>query len=163
MTTAGHNYLVRAKRSIAAHGRDAAALELLNKAADAGNAEAIYAIGTWYLFGTHVRKNFRQAAEMLQRAAELGYASANYDLAVSYEKGKGVERDRPKAFSLYMKAALLGDEQAMYEVGRCFYWGIGTLRDRQAAEVWFKAFKRLEEKPKQAAAPKPKAKRQNAG
>ncbi|HRO39007.1 MAG TPA: tetratricopeptide repeat protein [Flavobacteriales bacterium] len=163
MATAGSTYLARAKRSIAAHGRDGAAFELLSKAADAGNAEAIYAIGTWYLFGTHVRKNFRQAAGMLQRAADLGHASANFDLAVSYEKGKGVERDRSKAFSLYMKAALLGDEQATFEVGRCFHWGIGTLRDRQAAEVWFKAFKRFGGVPNQAAARKPKAKRQKAG
>jgi len=159
MATAGSSYLTRAKRSIAVHGRGAEAFTLLEKAAEAGHAEAIYAIGTWYLSGDFVRKNFRQAIAYLQRASDLGHAAATYDLAVSYEKGKGVERDRSKAFSLYMKAALAGDGQATYEVGRCFWWGIGTARDRQAAEVWYKAFQRLGTPTRMAAAHKPKARK----
>lgn len=160
MATAGSSYLARAKRSIALHGRDAAAFTLLQRAGAAGHPEAIYAIGTWFLSGEYVQKNFRRAAEFLQRASDLGHAAASHDLAVSYERGKGVERDRSKAFSLYMKAALAGDRQAMYEVGRCFWWGVGTARDRRAAEVWYKAFQRLGGDTRMAAAGKPKARKQ---
>jgi TPR repeat protein len=140
MAIPGNTYLAQARRAIARHGRGEVAFHLLERSAGMGNAEAIYAIGTWYLFGSHVRKNYRTAAEFLQRASDLGHAAALFDLAISYEKGKGVERDKGQAFRLYMKAALAGDQQAKYEVGRCFYWGIGTTKDRQAAEVWFKAF-----------------------
>ena len=120
------------------------AVSLLQQAAAVGNAEALYALGTWHLFGKHVKKNYRQAAVFLERAEQLDYSEAAYDLAVCYEKGAGVDRDTNKAFGLYMKAALLGDKQAKYEVGRCFYWGIGTSKDRDAANVWFDAYERGE-------------------
>lgn len=156
MANPGNTYLAQAKRAVTLHGRGEAAFRLLERSAGLGNAEAIYAIGTWHLFGTHVRKNFRKAAEYLQRASDLGHAAASFDLAVSYEKGKGVDRDKGHAFRLYMKAALLGDRQAKYEVGRCFYWGIGTTKDRQAAEVWYKAYGQ-EPQAKAAASRKPLA------
>lgn len=156
MANTGNAYLAQAKRAVALHGHGASAFSLLDRAAGMGNAEAIYAIGTWYLFGTYVRKNFRKAAEFLQRASDLGHAAASFDLAISHEKGKGVDRDKGQAFRLYMKAALLGDRQAKYEVGRCFYWGIGTAKDRQAAEVWFTAYGQ-EPQAKAAASRKPLA------
>lgn len=118
------------------------ALALLNRAAGLGNAEALYALGTWHLFGKHVKKDLRHAADLLHRATALDHPDAAYDLAVSHEKGAGVKMDKHRAFGLYMKAALLGDRQAMYEVGRCFYWGIGTSKDRDAAEIWFTAFEK---------------------
>lgn len=148
--------LAQAKRAITLHGHGEAAFNLLHKAADLGSAEAIYAIGTWYLFGTHVPRNYRKATDFLQQASDLGWAAACFDLAIAYEKGKGVPRDKGQAFRLYMKAALLGDRQAKYEVGRCFYWGIGTTKDRQAAEVWYKAFGQ-EPQAKAAASRKPGA------
>lgn len=124
---------------------------LLLKAEQAGNAEAIYALGTWYLFGKHLPKDHRKAAEYLERATALDHADAAYDLAVSYELGKGVNKDIQRAFSLYMKAALQGDRQATYEVGRCFYWGIGTSKDRQVAAVWFDAYQRMGKNERMAA------------
>ncbi len=129
----------------------AIALALLRKAEEAGNAEAIYALGTWHLFGKHVRKDLKKATSYLERASSLDHPDAAYDLAVSYERGAGVAKDVAKAFSLYMKAALLGERQSTYEVGRCFYWGIGTNADRQVANVWFDAFERLEKHGKIAA------------
>lgn len=135
---AGATYLKKALDLCKSKDYDgAAALALLEKADRLGNAEAAYAIGTWYLFGKHVVKHYPTAVSYLQRAASRGYASAASDLAVCYEKGAGVLKDKGEAFRLYMKAARLGDKQAAYEVGRCFYWGIGTAKDRRAAEVWY--------------------------
>ena len=136
--SAGATYLKKALDLVKSKDYDgAAALALLEKADSLGNAEAAYAIGTWYLFGKHVKKNYRTAVSYLERASARGYASAASDLAVCYEKGAGVSKDKGEAFRLYMKAARLGDKQAAYEVGRCFYWGIGTAKDRRAAEVWY--------------------------
>ena len=138
---AGSTYLRKALTLVSSKQYDPRlALSLLKKADDAGNGEAAYAIGTWHLFGKHMKRDYRAAVSYLERAASRGYASAAYDLALCYEKGKGVAKDTHEAFSLYMKAARLGDKQAAYEVGRCFYWGIGTAKDHRAAEVWFEGF-----------------------
>jgi len=161
--SAGSNYLKRALALVKTKGYDpVVALDLLQKADQAGNAEATYALGTWYLFGKHVKKNHRTAAQYLERASDRNYASAAYDLAVSYEKGAGVPKDKHEAFRLYMKAARLGDTQAAYEVGRCFYWGIGTAKDRSVAEVWFDGFDHAEQGRKVAASVKSKARRVTA-
>lgn len=125
---------------------------MLKKADELGNAEAAYAVGTWYLFGKHVRKNYRTAVEYLQRATERGWANAAFDLAVCHEKGAGVPKDKAEAFSLYMKAARMGNQQAAYEVGRCFYWVIGTTKNISAAGVWFEGSD--EHRPKKVAAAK---------
>lgn len=138
MANTGNTHLKRALALAKTKDHDPdEVLALLKKADELGNAEAAYAIGTWYLFGKHVRKNFRTAVEHLQRAAARGWPNAAFDLAVCYEKGAGVPKDKAEAFTLYMKAARRGDPQAAYEVGRCFYWGIGTTKNVRAAEVWF--------------------------
>ncbi len=140
---AGDTYIRRVRALLKTKGYDpSVVVGLLHRAAEVGNAEALYALGTWHLFGKHVKKDLRVAAQFLERAAGLDHPDAAYDLAVSHEKGAGVGRDKHRAFSLYMKAALLGDRQAKYEVARCFYWGIGTTKDRDAANVWFDAFDR---------------------
>ncbi len=154
--SSGSAYLKKALALASSKSYDAVlALSLLKKADDAGNGEAAYAIGTWHLFGKHVKRDYRAAVVYLERATSRGYASAAYDLAVCYEKGKGVEKDTHEAFSLYMKAARLGDKQAAYEVGRCFYWGIGTAKDRRAAEVWFEGFDHHVERKVAASAKRP--------
>lgn len=140
---AGESHIKRARTLLRRSRFDAKeVVDLLHRAARSGNAEALYALGTWHLFGVHVRMDRRAAAGYLERAASMGHPAAVYDLAVSYEKGAGVSRDRHRAFNLYMKAALLGDRDAKYEVCRCFYHGIGTARDREAAQVWLDAYQR---------------------
>ena len=141
LMAAGTPYLKKALDVVSSKTYDAGlALSLLKKADDAGSGEAAYAIGTWHLFGKHVKRDYRAAVGYLERATSRGYPSAAYDLAVCHEKGKGVMKDTHYAFSLYMKAARLGDKQAAYEVGRCFYWGIGTSKDARAADVCFEGF-----------------------
>ena len=143
--SAGSTYLRKARTLVESGEYDAEqVVDLLRKAEKAGNAEAIYALGTWHLFGKHLPKDLLLASRYFERAAELDHPDAAFDLAISHERGKGIPKDTSRAFSLYMKAALLGDRQAMYEVGRCFYWGIGTEKDRQAASVWFDAYERAE-------------------
>ena len=113
-----------------------AARVLLEEAIAAGDPLACYALATWYLHGTHVKKSYKEGARLLSIAAEAKVRDALFDLAVSYETGRGVAKDRPKAFELYKEAADLGDRQAMYEVGRMLYYGIGVAVDRDAAESW---------------------------
>lgn len=113
------------------------AADFLIQAAGLQNAEAIYALATWYLFGrSPIKKDLRRAIELLLAAVRLGNKDAMYDLAVSYERGKGVEKDLHQAFMLYRRAARLGDKKSTFEVGRCLYYGIGVELNRRTAAHW---------------------------
>jgi TPR repeat protein len=112
--------------------------ELLNKAAKKNNGEALYAIGTWYLFGRHVKKNPHEAVIYFLKAAEQNNSDAFFDLGICYEKGTGIKKNNKAAFRCYLNAALLGDKQALYEIGRCFYYGIGISKNITVAQIWLK-------------------------
>jgi TPR repeat protein len=109
---------------------------LLKRALKAGDPEAAYALGTWYLHGQHVKQDRRKAVRLLREAADSNVANALYDLAVCYEKGAGIKKSPRLAFECYLRAALQGEEQSFYEVGRCFYYGVGTSKDTRVARIW---------------------------
>lgn len=88
-----------------------------------GNPMASYALGTWYLHGTHVKKDLKRGFHFLNIAAKGDIKDAFFDLGICYEKGAGTEKNRLKAFDCYMKASQLGNKHALYEVFRCLYWG----------------------------------------
>lgn len=83
-------------------------LSLLRSAVRNGNANAAYALGTWFLHGIVVKKNVRKAARLLREASNGNVSDASYDLAVCYEKGIGVRKNPRRAAGLYFKAALYG-------------------------------------------------------
>lgn len=115
--------------------------ELLNKAHEAGNFRASYAIATWYLFGKYVKKDYKKAVSLLNIAKEGDLSEAFFDLAVCYEIGKGVKKNKYQAYLNYLAAAIRGDKQAIFEVGRCYYYGIGVKKDIELAETWLNAAK----------------------
>jgi len=113
------------------------ALKLLQQAYKLHDAGAAYALATWYLHGTHVRKNLKKGTTLLKEAVSReNIPSALYDLAVSYEKGTGTNKSLKKAYTYYLQAALWGEKDAFYEVGRCLYHGIGIKRDKSLANIW---------------------------
>lgn len=111
---------------------------LLKQSANKGNAEALYAVGTWYLYGTFVEKDPFLAVEYFLSSIEGNYSNAYFDLSVCYENGDGVKKSFKKAFECYLNAALLGDKQAVYEVGRCYYYGIGISKNVGVANIWLR-------------------------
>ena len=122
--------LERASTLAQSRKRDARAeaMRLLLAASRMGSAEATYAIGTWYLYGRHVRKNLAEASRYFALAARKRHPSALFDLAVMHERGQGVRRNLKRAFTLYTRAAELGYFDALKSVVRCIYHGIGTVR-----------------------------------
>lgn len=96
------------------------------------NSKAAYALATWFLYGKHVRKNYKKAFELLEISIEFEpNKEAFYDIAVCYETGKGTKKNLQLAFHYYLLASFFGDEQAKYEIGRCFYYGIGINKDKE--------------------------------
>ncbi len=114
------------------------AFDFLERSAKRNNSEALYAIGTWYLFGRYVKKDRSEAVKYFLLAIEGNNSSAYYDLGVCYEEGVGIRKDKKAAFECYLNAALLGDKQSLYEVGRCYFYGIGTSKNMHVGEIWLK-------------------------
>lgn len=110
------------------------AYDLLVQADLRGDSTASYALGTWHLFGRHVKKDPKKAVSYFLKASRRGSVDALFNLAICYEKGKGIDKNLNKAFRYYYKAFNLGDKEAAYEIGRMLYYGIGVEKNRDLAE-----------------------------
>lgn len=89
------------------------------KAAERGDANAQYRLGSCYSNGDGVETNeveavrwYRMAAEQYHKAAEQGEADAQYRLGTCYAFGDGVETNEAEALKWYHKAAEQGHEGA---------------------------------------------------
>ena len=118
-----------------------AAVDLYQRAAEMGYAEAQYTYGMAYLKTLHeILPRAAAKAEgvkWLQKAAEQGHEKAQLALAKCYATGEGVKKDEVEAFKIYRKAADAGSAEALYEL-HVFYnlgWGGGTVDKTKAAEA----------------------------
>jgi TPR repeat protein len=112
------------------------AYELLLAAEAKGSSDASYAIGTWYLFGKHVKKDLYKAVQYFTKAGERGNSDALFNLAICYEKGAGVNKDLEKAFKYYLEAYNRGDVNSAYEIGRMLYYGLGITKNIALAQTF---------------------------
>ncbi|HXF10379.1 MAG TPA: inorganic phosphate transporter, partial [Desulfuromonadaceae bacterium] len=69
----------------------------LQQKADAGNADAMVALGTLYMEGTGVAQDYLQAKGLFEQAAARNHPAAFYDLGVLYAKGLGIPQDPAQA------------------------------------------------------------------
>jgi TPR repeat protein len=76
------------------------AREWFEKAADKGEASAMFNLGLIYANGQGVAQDYAKAREWYEKAADNGYARAMESLADLYENGKGVAQDYAKALQL---------------------------------------------------------------
>ncbi|POM68525.1 Hypothetical protein PHPALM_15309 [Phytophthora palmivora] len=77
-------------------------------AANAGDAEALNAIGLMYEEGDGCDLDFRKAAECYRTAADLNSPHAHFNLGCLLSHGKGVARNADAAQAHYRKAMELG-------------------------------------------------------
>ena len=95
-------------------GKHDEGIDLLVKAANQGNAYAMYRLGKEALTGTAMRKNVPWAVTVLTYAAEAGHAYAQYTLGKLYLQGEGIPEDREQAFYWLEEAAMQGHAHAEY-------------------------------------------------
>ena len=62
-------------------------------AADQGDADAQYNLGTMYRDGEGVPRDYAEALKWFRRAADQEHARAQYTLGVMYDVGRGVTQD----------------------------------------------------------------------
>lgn len=94
-------------------GDYAKALAALQPAAEAGNPNAQYLLGTMYDFGYGIAVDHVKANEWYLKAAQQGQDDAQFNLGISYQIGEGIAKNMLLSVCWIAKAAANGDDDAM--------------------------------------------------
>jgi TPR repeat protein len=112
------------------------ALELFQRAAAHGNAEAQYHIGFLYDFGDGVAKSPEEATKWYRQAAENGYAKAQFELGARYAGGTDAKKDYAEALRWFRKAADQAYPEALAWMGTMYNKGWGVPKNKMEAYFW---------------------------
>lgn len=110
----------------------------LRREAEAGRADAQFALGEAYDYGEGVAADPAEAAQWYERAAEQGHREARHNMGYAYLNGEGVERDHERAVYWYRLAADDGFAPAQVELGLCYAMGYGVKADLGEARAWWR-------------------------
>lgn len=103
------------------------AFKLFEKAAKAGDAQALYRIGYCYEKGLGVKADEAKALEYYTASADAGYYRAVIRLGdIAYEGLFGQERDLAKAIALYDSVSVFLNPQAAQRVADAYSTGQGV-------------------------------------
>ncbi|WP_158277565.1 tetratricopeptide repeat protein [Opitutus sp. ER46] len=111
-------------------------VDTLRRAADRGNASALYAWGQVLLNGDLVPADPDRALAVLERGAAAGSVDAAFRLAGLYTHGRVVALDDQRAFSYMLMAARGGARSAIRNVGALYANGRGTPQNYTEALAW---------------------------
>jgi len=137
------HYTALLARAEAAAGRMDDAAAHYRKAAEAGDARAMYSLGLMLETGDHAPKDPKAAYALYQKAAERGLADAAINLAVALAGGKGIDKNLPRAYALLQQASQAGSARAAYDLAEFAEHGYGGKASdalelyRRAAELGF--------------------------
>lgn len=123
------------------------AFSWLREAAESGNPDAMFELGSCYDRGWavksnkegafHVENDFEKACYWYQKAAESNNSRAMLYLGELYSEGRGVQQSHSEAFKWYMKAAECGDPEAMLNLGIAYEEGLDVERNYGEAFKWY--------------------------
>lgn len=111
--------------------------EETEKAALAGNREAMLALGHFLLRGTGRDKDERAALAWYEKADKAGEAAAALPLAECYLQGWGTKPDFARAVGLLTKASSNSEARAKDLLAVCYARGLGVARDDVKAFALF--------------------------
>jgi len=115
-------------------------LAKIQKAAEQGDADMQYFLGTVYgKGGLGVPQDHTKAMYWYTKAAETGYAMAQCAIGLAYANGNGVPKDIFEATKWWKKAADQGLPAAQLYLGVSYMSGQGVIRDQQKACVLLRA------------------------
>lgn len=109
-------------------------MELMHKAADMGNVEAIFRLGIGYTWGDAFPVDYPRGRFYLEMAADKDFPPVFSHLGRIYRLGVGVsEIDLEKAIAYYEKGIELGDSDSMTELSYMYCNGDGLEVDDNKA------------------------------
>ena len=114
------------------------AMEYFGKAAELGNAEAMWYVGTFWEEGVVVSRDPAKAMEWYRKAAEAGDADSWMSIAACYADGRGTEQDFPAALSYYEKAADSGSHMACDYLGYLYMAGEQVPQDYEKGLEYYR-------------------------
>ena len=129
-------------RANAADSR-AKALELLNKAVDAGNVAAGLFLAQLYLEGDGVPVDKIKGMALLDKGVAAKSAMAMTMRARQYLESRDMPDNQGKGLALLREAAQLGSAPAFYSLGMCSEQGIGGKPNPVMAFAYYNTAKKL--------------------
>ena len=108
---------------------EAKAIEMLEKAAKGGDAEAMYQLGNFYFYGNSplIGKYYKKAINYYTQAANKGNAAAQAQLALCFYNGIGTNASPKDAFSWILKSVNTNPTpKAQNNLGVCYAVRIGA-------------------------------------
>jgi TPR repeat protein len=112
-------------------------LVLTTRAAEEGDANAMYNLGLEYKDGKGVAQDYDKARQYFQKAADAGNPGALYNLGRLYLYVQGVAVDYNKARELFQKGADAGNDYAVNGLGVLYKSGQGVAQDYNKARELF--------------------------
>jgi TPR repeat protein len=109
----------------------------IQKKADAGDANAQFALAEAYDFGKGAAQSDKNAFLWYRKSADQGFAPAQNSLGFMYRTGKGVEQNKEQSVAWYRKAAKQVNAKAMFNLGTAYFNGDGVGIDDISAYAWF--------------------------
>jgi TPR repeat protein len=120
---------------------DAAAIELMRRAAENGNSEIKFRVARLFDMGgteSGVAEDNIEAIKWYRLAAEQGHAEAQFNLGVMNDNGEGVPEDAVEAVNWYRLAAEQGHAVGQFNLGNMYRDGRGVTRNDVEAIKWFR-------------------------
>lgn len=107
------------------------------KAAEQGNADAMWVLALAYEHGRGIDNDLEKASEYYRRGAEQGHAACQNSLGCMYLNGKPMARDMKTGYHWLLRSAEQGNAQGMYNLARCYQFGHGVQEDMGKAIEWY--------------------------
>jgi len=115
----------------------AAACAMQKKAAEMGNADAMFEAYLYHETGTGVEKDSGTALAYLRLAADKGHSRGMYNMAAYLATGRGMPKDLAKAAEWYFRASEAGNLKATANLAMMYARGEGVKKDLEQAELLF--------------------------
>jgi TPR repeat protein len=108
------------------------------KAAELGNADAMFELYALYSTGTGVKKDNKVAMDWCKKAADLNQGRACFNMGGFYAVGNGVPKDLDLSVKWYDRASKAGNGKASATLGVMYKMGEEIPKDDAKAEEYFK-------------------------
>ncbi|MGD2082923.1 MAG: hypothetical protein PVF91_08160 [Chromatiales bacterium] len=115
------------------------AAPLIRAAAEQGDPEGQFALGTLYFKGQGVPRDPAESFRWYLQAAGQGHPSAQFNLGNAYVHGRGVEVDAFQAVRWWRRAAFQGLPNAQFNLGVYYLGTADTAAGRTLGLAWLEA------------------------
>ncbi|XP_064600259.1 protein sel-1 homolog 1-like isoform X2 [Liolophura sinensis] len=127
-----------AEGSPAVKANNMTAFNYFKKSADKNNPVGQSGLGTMYLYGKGVDKEYNKAFKYFSLAADQGWVDGQLQLGIMYFNGMGVRRDYKMAVKYFNLASQLGHVLAFFNLAQMHATGTGVPQSCHTAVELFK-------------------------